>query len=66
MQLGCLLGGHQADPSVSDDPNRLFVCAHRFALPRFGFFFGIFTFAERASPTIWSLVSTRSKLFAIQ
>ena len=39
---------------------------HCCALLFFGFWFGMITCAERAMPTIWSLVSTRSRLFATQ
>ncbi len=64
-QLGEAGGGDEADPADPDDSDRLFLRAHLFP-PRFGFFFGTITAAERAIPTIWSLLRLRKRSFDIQ
>ena len=65
-ELGEAGGGDQADPADSDHPDRLSLLAHRFFPPCFGFFFGMITSAERAIPTIWSLVRVCSRSLEIQ
>ena len=59
---------HQADPAHPDHADRLFALHHGCALPRFfvGFFLGIITLADRAMPSIWSLVSDCSRLLETQ
>ena len=59
-------GRDEAYPSDPDYADRLSLSTHSCPLLRFGFLFGILTLAERAIPTIWSLVSTRKRLFDTQ
>ena len=57
-ELGEAGRGHQADPADPDHADRLSLASSSaFPFLSFGFGFGIITFAERAMPTIWSLVS---------
>ena len=67
-QLGEAGRRHQADPAHPDHADRLSALRHGLRAPslRFGFLFGIITRADRAMPTIWSLVSDCSRLFEIQ
>jgi len=66
-ELGEAGRGDQPDPAHSDHTDRFQFLAHRLLLPFFvDFFFGSSTSAERAIPTICSLVSDCSRSLAIQ
>ena len=65
-ELGEAGGGDQADPSDPDHADRLSVSPSSLRPPRFGFALGISTLAERAMPTIWSLVSVFSRSLETQ
>ena len=65
-ELGEAGGRDQADPADPDHPYRLILRRHRPPFLFFGFGLGTITSAERAMPSIWSLVSVLSRSLAIQ
>ena len=65
-ELGEAGGGDQADPADADHPDRLIPRPPPAAFLFFGFGLGMITSAERAMPSIWSLVSVLRRSLATQ